>query len=61
MKFGIPKIYDKGSGKINEDELLIKDNLFAIFDGASSLIPYENEKGETGGKIAAEIAKKSFF
>ena len=56
----IQKIYDKGSREINEDELLIQDNLFAVFDGATSLIKYVNEKGETGGRLAAKIAKEVF-
>ncbi len=47
MKFTVQKIYDKGSRKINEDEMLIKDNLFAVFDGATSLVPYTNLKYKT--------------
>ena len=60
MKILLQKIYDKGSGSINEDEFLIKDNLFAVFDGASSLVKFKNEKRETGGKLAAKIVKKVF-
>ncbi|MBI4779385.1 hypothetical protein HY797_02955 [Candidatus Falkowbacteria bacterium] len=60
MKLKIQKIYSQGSRKINEDELLIKDNLFAVFDGATSLVGFKNKQGKTGGKIAAEIAKNIF-
>jgi hypothetical protein len=60
MKLKIQKIYSRGSGKINEDEFLIKDNLFAVFDGATSLIGYADKRGRTGGRIAAEIAKDIF-
>jgi len=60
MKLKIKKIYSHGSGKINEDELLIKDNLLAVFDGATSLVGYADKRGRTGGRIAAEIVKKIF-
>lgn len=60
MKIKVQELYDKGSGKINEDELLIKDNLFAVFDGMSSLVPYHNKEGETGGKLASRTAKEIF-
>jgi hypothetical protein len=60
MKFLIEKVYSKGIGKINEDELLIKDNVFGVFDGVGSLVKFLNKKGKTGGKIAAEIAKNTF-
>ena len=58
MSVSIQKIYDKGSGKL--DDILIKDNLFVVFDGASSLVRFVNKKGETGGKLAAKIAKEIF-
>ena len=60
MKFKIQKIYSQGSGKTNEDVLLIKKNLFAVFDGATSLVGYADKIGKTGGRIAAEIAKDIF-
>lgn len=56
----IKNIYDQGSKILNEDELLISDNLFAVFDGASSLVKFLNNNNETGGKIAAKIAKEEF-
>lgn len=60
MTISVQKIYSKGSGKLNEDELLIKDNVFATFDGASSLVKFVNKDGKTGGKLAAEITKEIF-
>jgi serine/threonine protein phosphatase PrpC len=60
MNISLSKIYDKGIGDFNEDDFLIKENLFAVFDGASSLVKFRNEKGETGAKIAAKIAKNVF-
>jgi serine/threonine protein phosphatase PrpC len=60
MKFSIEKVYDKGIGKINEDEILIKDNIFAVFDGIGSLVKFLNKDGKTSGKIASEIAKNIF-
>lgn len=60
MKPSIEQVYEKGKGEKNEDELLIQDNLYAVFDGATSLDGFTNDKGETGAKIAAKIAKKTF-
>ena len=60
MKLKIQKIYSQGSGKINEDELLIKNNLYAVFDGATSLVGYTDKLGRTGGKLAAGITKQTF-
>ncbi len=60
MKFSIEKIYDKGIGKINEDEILIKKNIFAVFDGTGSLVKFLNRDGKTSGKIASEITKNVF-
>lgn len=55
MKFSIEKIYNKGSGKINEDEILIKNNLLGVFDGMSSLVDFTSKNGKTGGKTSAKI------
>jgi len=54
------RVYSQGSGKMNEDECLLKDNLFVVFDGATSLIPFMSSEGKTGGRVAAEIAKEEF-
>jgi len=59
-KISIQKIHEKGLGIVNEDEFLIKNKLFAVFDGASSLVKFINKNGETGGKIAANIVKNVF-
>ena len=52
-------IHEKGSRLVNEDELLITADRFAVFDGVSSL---EGRliAGITGGKSAALIAKEEF-
>ncbi len=60
MKFSVESIYSKGISKVNEDEILTKNNSFGVFDGASSLVKFLSKNGKTGGKIAAEIAKKTF-
>ena len=56
----IEKIYDKGIGLMNEDQLLIKENLFAVFDGATSLNNFFDSEGKTGGFLASFIAKETF-
>ncbi|WP_289140781.1 PP2C family serine/threonine-protein phosphatase [uncultured Brevibacillus sp.] len=50
----------KGSGKSNEDAYVISQakHVFAVVDGVSALVPYENEAGQTGGAIAAELVKR---
>ncbi|TQK53547.1 protein phosphatase 2C-like protein [Brevibacillus sp. AG162] len=50
----------KGSGKSNEDAYVIQQvkHVYAVIDGITSLIPYENAAGQTGGAIAAELVKK---
>lgn len=54
----IDHIFDTGSSK--EDSYLIKDNLFAVFDGFNSLDGFKDENGTTGGLIAATVAKDVF-
>lgn len=53
-------ILNKGSGIMNEDNILIKNNLFGVFDGATSLDKYRNKTGETGGHLASNITKFTF-
>ncbi len=50
----------KGTKKLNEDAVLIGDDVFGVFDGASSSnsLTYEEEK--TGGFLASHIAKEVF-
>ncbi len=54
-------IADKGTR--NEDTFVVnaKRGLFAVFDGASSLVPYRDSLGRTGAKIAADIAHDTFI
>lgn len=51
---------DKGVGLMNEDDFLIKDNLFCVFDGATSLVKYIDLNGETGGKLGSHYVKEVF-
>jgi len=53
-------LIDKGSGSNNEDEFLIKDNLFGVFDGLTGLNRYKDAKGKTSGQIASQLVKKIF-
>lgn len=47
----------KGSRELNEDVLVVNEQnqVFAVIDGATSVTPYKNSKGETGGYIAANL------
>ena len=56
----IEHVHSQGIGRVNEDEILIGDSLFGVFDGATSLVGFQDELGRTGGQIASEIAKKAF-
>lgn len=38
----------------------MQGNLFAVFDGVSSLVRYHDRHGRTGGQIAAGIARDAF-
>lgn len=51
-------IFDAGSSK--EDAYLVKDNLFAVFDGFNSLDGFVDTDGTSGGLVAATIAKNIF-
>lgn len=51
---------EKGSADITEDAYLLQAPLFGVFDGASSLIPYRDANGRTGGYLAAHIAQAAF-
>jgi serine/threonine protein phosphatase PrpC len=53
-------ISDKGSSFVNEDNYLIGDNIFGVFDGATSLDWYIDSDGKTGGLLASSIAKEVF-
>ncbi len=47
----------QGSGEWNEDVLVVneKERIYGVIDGATSLTPYRNEDGRTGGYIAAHL------
>lgn len=59
--FLINSVTEMGSGKINEDALLIGSNIFGVFDGATSLKKYFDEKGNSGGFVAAQTARDTFL
>jgi hypothetical protein len=46
-----------GSSQNNEDALVInhKDQIYGVIDGATSVTPYRNSKGQTGGYLAANL------
>ena len=46
----------------NEDALLSlkAHGLFGVFDGATSLVPYADKEGRTGGYLASHIAREAF-
>jgi len=56
----IETILEKGSARLNEDTLVAQDNLFGVFDGATSLNKTVFEKGKTGGFIASSAARSVF-
>jgi serine/threonine protein phosphatase PrpC len=56
----VETILEQGSGNINEDILLQADNLYGVFDGATSLEKSGDTSGKTGGLLAAESAAQVF-
>lgn len=68
----IEHILEKGSGSVNEDQLVIGETIFGVFDGATSLekpvhlqdenhaVPSCLPPEQTGGRLAATIAKNTF-
>jgi len=59
LNLQINKILDQGSGNFNEDRVLVHNNLFGVFDGASSLVKnlYHNK---SGAWWAADVACREF-
>lgn len=45
----------------NEDSYIIKNNIFAVFDGYNSSLRFKDDEDFTGGMIAANIAKEAFL
>lgn len=60
MKFKIEYIHEQGTGRINEDALSLNSNMFAVFDGATSLNGTIYDGGKTGGYYASRIARQVF-
>ncbi|MCD4677676.1 MAG: protein phosphatase 2C domain-containing protein [Desulfobacula sp.] len=56
----IEHILEKGSGRLNEDSVVIAKNLYGVFDGASSLDNTLFEKYKTGGMMASSTAGTIF-
>lgn len=56
----ISTVLEKGSGDINEDEVLLGRRTFGVFDGATSLVPATFAGQRTGGRLAVEICKEVF-
>jgi len=55
-------INEIGIRNINEDCILVDETkqIFGVFDGASSLVPYTSPDGKTGGYLAASTAADTF-
>lgn len=57
--FGVESLLQQGVGKFNEDTVLVGDNLFGVFDGASSL-DGRLCRGKSGAWWAAQLARSEF-
>nr|WP_242029317.1 protein phosphatase 2C domain-containing protein [Desulfuromonas acetoxidans] len=55
----IDTLWHQGSGQFNEDRVLIEDNLFGVFDGASSLVKNLYDE-KSGAWWAAQVAAAEF-
>ena len=53
-------IYEQGSGEVNEDYYCINNNIFGVFDGATSLTSVRFTNNMTGGFLAANLAGQAF-
>jgi serine/threonine protein phosphatase PrpC len=60
LPFGLDTVHERGGQKPNEDALLVGEKIFGVFDGSTSLTGYADAVGDTGGKIAAQIACSAF-
>lgn len=58
-RFTCQSLLDQGSGEFNEDALLVRENLFGVFDGASSL-KGDLYRGKTGAWWASHLARAAF-
>jgi serine/threonine protein phosphatase PrpC len=57
--FGVETLLQQGVGRFNEDTVLVEDNLFGVFDGASSL-DGRLCQGRSGAWWAAQLARHEF-
>lgn len=58
----ISTVYEQGSSAMNEDRLLLGDEVYGVFDGATSLDDKDQRyTGLTGGAMAAQIAHDTFL
>ena len=55
----IERVLEQGSSSLNEDNLAWSDNLFGVFDGASSLVP-DLFDGKTGAWWASHLVSREF-
>lgn len=58
-RYAVETLLEKGSSELNEDVLLTADDLYGVFDGATSL-DKRKYAGLTGGLLAAKIAARIF-
>ncbi len=56
----VESLIEHGTGVLNEDYLLMEDNIFGVFDGATSLTHETYEHGYTGGFLASNLAGEEF-
>ena len=54
-------IYNQGVGVVNEDAWLVHNNVFGVFDGATSMNRFIDRDGKTGGYLASHITKEVFL
>lgn len=57
--FSCESILEQGSGVFNEDAILVRDNIFGVFDGSSSLHG-DLYRGKTGAWWASHLARAAF-
>lgn len=53
-------IHEKGSMKLNEDQLVVSEPLFAVFDGATGFDGFTDKQGRTGALLASTAAAGIF-
>src|ERR1035437_6109319 len=46
---------------LNEDNFLVEENIFGVFDGVTGLNSYKDATGKTGGYLASSITKDTFI